>query len=196
MASPRITSNAKILTAEQSAQKPSRKIEARSSAAADERPRTRAFTAGDVFKSPLGKSAATVAPELLALANTINTAAIIFWTAIGFYVFQFALWAMGIAGLALGAVPVVSFVVPGKEFYMATWALIAIIGISSMAYSVFMFLIRGVPCFDGWKGLIFILCSAGYLTVFINLIPWFAVWVGTVVWIEKIRVGDAVSAEE
>lgn len=149
-----------------------------------------------MLKNPLVKSAGVIAPEFLALANTLNTAAIIFWTAIGFYVFQFALWAMGIAGLALGAVPVVSFVVPGKEFYMATWALIAIIGISSMAYSAFMFLIRSVPCFDGWKGLIFILCAAGYLTVFINLIPWFAVWVGAVVWIEKIRAADAISSEE
>jgi hypothetical protein len=113
------------------------------------------------------------------IATTV--ANFIFWTAIGFYTPQLGLWVLGIAGLGLKSVPLLGGLVPGNEIYMISWFIIFLIGLCTMLYAALMFTIRRVDCFGGWKGFIFIVCITGYMVIFINFIPFFVIWIISVV---------------
>ncbi len=115
-----------------------------------------------------------------------TTAALtIFSTAIAFYVPQLTLWIIGVIGLSTESVPMVDWLVPGTELYMFTWILIALIGLCTMIYATIVFTLRGVKCFEGWKGLIFIICITGYLILFLNIFPWFIIWIFSVSYLQK-----------
>lgn len=104
----------------------------------------------------------------------------IFWTAITFYIPQLSLWILGMSALSLESVPVLGYVIPGESLYLISWLIIVIIGIGTMIYATFIFTLRGIPCFDGWPGFVFICCIAGYCVVLVNFLPFFIFWLFTV----------------
>jgi hypothetical protein len=110
---------------------------------------------------------------------------VIFWSAIGFYVPQITFWLIGIAGIGLEAIPVVNYVIPGQLLFFVSYAVIFFIGICTMLYSVWILMLRKIDCFSGYKGLIFLLCLDGYMVIFINFIPWFVVWLWSVILLQK-----------
>lgn len=119
------------------------------------------------------------------IARAGTAAGTIFWTAIGFYVPQLGFWLLGIAGLGLEITPVINYVIPGNTLFVASYVVITLIGVSTMAYAALVFTIRGVPCFGGWKGLIFAGCLTAYLVLFINFFPWFIIWLASVILLQS-----------
>jgi hypothetical protein len=105
----------------------------------------------------------------------------IFWTVIPFYFFQVIMWVIGLTGIAVETIPLISEASPGTELYILSYAVIALIGIGSMAYAALVYSMRGVRCFAGVRALMFAVCLAGYLVFFINLFPWVLLWMASVI---------------
>jgi len=95
---------------------------------------------------------------------------------LAFYPLQFFLWVISLAALGAETVLIVDFFFPGKEIYMFTYLAIAFLGICSMLFGVLIYTLRGVQCFSGIRGLWFAICVTGYLLIFLNFVPWVAIW--------------------
>ncbi len=109
----------------------------------------------------------------------------IFWTAIGFWIPQIVFWMIGIFGLGTTSLPILDYVFPGEVVYVASYVVIAFIGLCTMAYAAFFYFARHINAFGGYKGIIFILCITGYLTLFINFFPWFIIWILAVTYMQE-----------
>lgn len=117
--------------------------------------------------------------------QAVLVANFIFWTAISFYVPQLVFWLLGILFIGMESVTFVNYFVPGELLYTIMYACIMLIGVCTMVYAAFIFTLRGIDCFGGWKGFIFIVCLAGYLVIGINFFPWFVVWIYSVSYLQK-----------
>jgi hypothetical protein len=93
-----------------------------------------------------------------------------------FYAPQLFFFMFGIAGLGLEAIPILDWVVPGTEVFLLAWAFTLLIGVGSMLFAAVIFSLRGIDAFSGSRSFVFICCSIGYLTLFLSIVPWVAVW--------------------
>lgn len=129
----------------------------------------------------LGKSTnklvTTVSMKMRALSASVTIAYAVFI----FWFVQLGFWLLGIVGISLELTPVVRYLLPGETLFMTANVVIIAIGIGSMLFGVLVYLLRGVHCFAGWKGLCFIFSVALYCAPFINFLPWIALWGTSVV---------------
>lgn len=93
-----------------------------------------------------------------------------------FYAPQLFFFMFGIAGLGLEAIPILDWIVPGTEVFLLAWAFTLLIGVGSMLFAAVIFSLRGIDAFGGSRSFVFICCLIGYLTLFLSIIPWVAVW--------------------
>ena len=131
------------------------------------------------------KGEASTAATLIKRVKAGQVSIMIFWSAIGFWIPQIAFWMLGLIGIGGESVPLFNYIFPGQVVYMLSYIVIVGVGICTMAYSAFMYAMRGVDCFSRYKGLIFILCLTGYLVIFINAFPWFIVWLTAVSYFQQ-----------
>ncbi len=82
----------------------------------------------------------------------------------------------GLAGIGLEAVPVLNMTLPGTEVFLFAWAFTLLIGLGSMGFATVIFSLRGIDAFGGSRGFVFICCTVAYLTLFLSVIPWVAIW--------------------
>ena len=122
---------------------------------------------------------------LIKQVKAIQVSVSIFTSAIGFYIPQIGFWILGIIGLGGGSIPILKYFFPGQTIYMLSYFVVLAIGICTMGYAAFMYSLQRVNCFSGYKGLIFILCLTGYLVMFINIFPWFIIWIWSVPYLQK-----------
>jgi hypothetical protein len=125
------------------------------------------------------------AQETLEKLNTYSTCLTIFWTAIPLWFLQFTFWIFGLIGLSLESLPIANFVLDGEELYIASVILIGAIGVITMVYAASFMYMRGVSCFRGYKSLVCILATTFYFVTFINVFPWFTLWLFAVVMLEE-----------
>lgn len=107
-----------------------------------------------------------------------------------FYALQVLLWIGGLAMIGTEEIIIVNMIVPGEELFVASYIMIAVLGLCSMFYAVIMFNLRGIDCFSGHRSLYFLLCLMGYFVFFINLAPWTLIWVVTVIWQKKAEIKE------
>lgn len=131
-----------------------------------------------------GRVLRSLAPENKTTEKIWATAAsvLIAWTVLPFYSLQLLFWIVGLASLGLEAVPIADIFLPGTEVFVFTYILIALIGVCSMLYGIWIYTIRGVRCFAGARGLMFACCMTGYLVFFLNLFPWIILWMFAVIY--------------
>jgi hypothetical protein len=151
------------------------------------------------------------ADTLLLRTRAANAAYIVFWSTIPFFVPQIMFWLLGLGSLGLeqvamtiktaasmpyaptlpGLSTIISFLgqlagdaLPGKELFLFFYVLIAGIGFVSMLSAAAIFIFRGIPCFGKWKTVIFLCCLTGYLTIFLNFIPFVLIYAFAVVYLQ------------
>ncbi len=112
----------------------------------------------------------------------IAASGLIAWFVLPFYTLQALFWILGLASLGLEAVPIADIFLPGTEVFVFMYILIALIGVCSMLYAVWIYTVRGVRCFSGVRGLMFACCMTGYLVFFLNLFPWIILWMLCVIY--------------
>lgn len=130
------------------------------------------------------QAALSAVPSGKKIAAAITSNAL-FWNTIPFWIPQIAFWILGIAGIGLDSIPVLSSLKVGYGLFFISWLLIAVIGIGSMLYAIMTLTLRGIDNFGGLKGLIFILCLTGYLVIFLNFFPWIILWLWAVTLLQK-----------
>lgn len=119
--------------------------------------------------------------QTIAKIQAITAGVFILWGTLPFFVPQFLFWIIGLAGLIVESNFFVGWILPGQETFYVSYIMILVIGTGSMFYAAVMFNLRGVDCFGGHRMLYFLLCLTGYFVVFLNLVPWVALWVLTVI---------------
>lgn len=132
-------------------------------------------------KRELPKDGLTNVNRIKAFSASIG----IFTTAIWFAIPQFIFWMIGLFGLSGASIPLVGYVFPGELMYMMSYVFIVVIGIGTMMYACIFYSVRRVRFFSGYKGIIFILSLTGYLIIFINLFPWFVLWLVAVTYMQE-----------
>lgn len=134
--------------------------------------------------------------QLLQRARAIRTGWIVISTSLVFWPIQVFFWALAIGFFGLAITPGVNILehIPflnaatswSRWFSLSQLLLIGVIGIPMMIYAAFMFIASRVPCFNTTsKVLIFIFCVTGYCVVFLNIIPWVAVWALSVMFLPE-----------
>jgi hypothetical protein len=116
---------------------------------------------------------------------TAGASSLIAWTALPFYVPQLLFWILGLVGIGIETIPFADLILPGDLLFFFCYFVIAIIGLCSMVYVVFIYTIRGVQCFEGVRTLTFMCCITGYLVPFLNLFPWVAFWMLSVLFARR-----------
>lgn len=92
------------------------------------------------------------------------------------YAPQIFFFMFGLAGLGLETIPYLDWIMPGIEVFFIGWMMTLLIGVGSMLFAAFTFSMRGVDAFGNSKTLIFICCLIAYLSLFLSIIPWVAIW--------------------
>lgn len=121
----------------------------------------------------------------VAKMRATSAAIMIFWSVIGFYIPQITFWFIGIGFIGTKFTPIVGQWIPGETVFAVFWFLIICLGVSTMLYAIAIFTLRRVDYFGGMKGIIFILCLAGYFVPFLNLFPFFIIWIFSVSLLQK-----------
>jgi hypothetical protein len=136
------------------------------------------------IQSPRGARGIQIAlPDNTATDKVLVIAAssLIAWTALPFYIPQLMFWLLGLLGIGMKTVPLAGAILPGEALFFFTYLMIAIIGFCSMLYAAFVYMLRGVRCFEGARTLVFMCCLTGYLIPFLNLVPWVVFWLLAVI---------------
>jgi len=118
-------------------------------------------------------------------AKAILVGSTILWVVLPFYFVQILFWLLSLGGIGLETAPIAKVVFPGTELFLLAYSVIGVIGLGSMLFGLFMFKSRFVHCLDGYKGIIFLGCLTGYFVFFINFIPFVALWVLSVMFMQK-----------
>ncbi len=102
--------------------------------------------------------------------------------AVSIYVVQLGMYVLGIVSFGIEAMPIAGWVFPGQSIAMASYAVILVVGFITMFGAAFVYVLRGIDCFSGWKGIAFVISLACYMTIFVNVFPWVFLWVATVIY--------------
>ena len=102
----------------------------------------------------------------------------IFWVAIYFWPVQVAFSFLAIAGYGMEAVPLLNIVLPGTSVVYTSYAIVMVIGLTTLIGASLFYTFSFVDSFGGWKLFIFAFCIIGYCVPLplLQMWPWFIFW--------------------